>query len=177
MTNNQLDESVRLVMAHVLEGTRSHFEDHLGIGFSVTREFLQGDIEALPLRSLTAVISLGGPVGILAAFSFDLSLAEYLLEVETAGLRMSADERPQFLLDTVAETANVVLGRSTTDLAQSGSSVVLSAPLVLEDGGRLRRPKGAIFTCVSHQTAYGWLDVDFIAPRHLFGDGLSLTTH
>lgn len=176
MTMNQLEASVRRIMVCVLECTKAHFQDELQIAISETTPSLSGAIDALALRHITAIVSLGGPVSILAAFSLDQSLADHLLEVETTGLRLSEHERSQFLLDTVAETINVVLGRATTELAESGNAVVLSAPVVLEEGGQLRRPKGAIFISVCHETAHGRLDVDLIAPRHLFGDNLSLTT-
>ena len=172
MTSQNTGQKIQHIMACVLEHTRQHFEDELGIAFLATTTLSEGTIDALALRHLTAIISVGGPVSVLAAFSFDRSLAAFLLEVETAGLPMTEDERPQFLLDTVAETINIVLGHSTADLTEAGNPVVLSAPVVLEDGGRLHRPKGAIFTCVTHQTAHGQLDVDFILPRYLFDDNL-----
>ena len=172
MTSRQMEQQVQRIMACVLERTRQHFEDELGIAFLATTPFSEGKIDALALRHLTAIISVGGPASVLAAFSFDRSLAAFLLEVETAGLSLTEDERPQFLLDTVAETINIVLGHSTADLTEAGNPVVLSAPMVLEDGGRLHRPKGAVFTCVSHQTAHGQLDVDFFLPIHLFNDNL-----
>jgi CheY-specific phosphatase CheX len=176
MTMNELEAGVHRIMVTVLACTKAHFQDELGIVIASTTTSLSGEINALALRKLTAIVSLGGPVNILAAFSFDQLLADHLMEVETTGLTLTPDERPQFLLDTVAETINVVLGHATTELAEVGNAVVLSAPVVLEDGGKLRRPKGAIFISVSHETAHGVLDVDLIAPRHLFGDNLKLTT-
>jgi len=171
MTTHEHEEAVQQVMESILRHNRLHFSETLGLTIEESPP-ANGDIDELRLRSLTALISVGGPVSVLTAFSFDIELAQYLLETETQGLGISDEERPQYQMDTLAETLNVVLGHSTADLAQRGNAVVLSAPVVLEDGGKMRRPKGAYFTRVTLSTAHGVLDVNFITPKHLFGDKL-----
>ena len=172
MTSTEHENMVHRVMDAILRHTCHHFQHELGIKMQAAPP-TKGDIDELTLRDLTAIIGIGGPVSVLATFSFDAALSVHVLDVETAGLRVTEEERPQFLLDTIAETINVILGQSTVDLASTGSTVALSAPVVLEDGGKLRRPKGAFFTRVNHLTEYGMLDVNFITPKHLYGENFA----
>jgi CheY-specific phosphatase CheX len=157
------------VMASVVKRTIRHFREMFGMEF-ISMHSSSGEIKALTLRALTALIGIGCPVGVLVAFSFDGSLAEHLLDVEMAGIDIASEERPHYLLEVAAETINIVLGHCTADLAEAGNVVMLSAPVVLDDGGKLRRPAGALFTRVSQETEHGMLDIDFITPRHLFGE-------
>jgi len=85
-----------------------------------------------------------------------------------------SDEQVFYRLDMIAETVNIVLGHCTKNLAVTGQPIGLTPPIVLEDAGSLRRPKGAIFSSISHNTSYGVLDVVFITPPELYGDNLSL---
>jgi len=171
--SEQLDDSVVRVCDAVISATTSHFLISLKIKFlSTSTNF--GEIDELKLRNLTAVIGVSGPVRALVAFSFDMDLANHLLAIETEGLDISSDEQVFYRLDMIAETVNIVLGHCTKNLAVTGQPIGLTPPIVLEDAGSLRRPKGAIFSSISHNTSYGVLDVVFITPPELYGDNLSL---
>ncbi len=171
--SEQLDDSVVRVCDAVISATTSHFLISLKIKFlSTSTNF--GEIDELKLRNLTAVIGVSGPVRALVAFSFDMDLANHLLAIETEGLDIPSDEQVFYRLDMIAETVNLVLGHCTKNLAVTGQPIGLTPPIVLEDAGSLRRPKGAIFSSISHNTSYGVLDVVFITPPELYGDNLSL---
>jgi CheY-specific phosphatase CheX len=163
------------IILSVIACTKRHFGTALGLVIS-SETVTCGDIESLGLRDLTSIIGLGGPISLLIAFSFDTRLATYLFEIETAAICIPEQERQLYMRETTAETINIVLGHATADLAGAGNMLVLSAPVVIAEGGRLHRPKGAFFTRMTLQTAHGVLDVDFITPRHLFGDDLHAAT-
>ncbi len=172
--SEQLDDSIVRVCDAVMSATTSHFLVSLKIKFlSSSTDY--GEINELKLRNLTAVIGMSGPVSALVAFSFDLALADHLLAIETEGLDIPADEKDFYRLDMIAETVNIVLGHCTKSLAKLGYPVGLSPPIVLEDAGKLRRPKGAVFSSISHNTSYGVLDVIFITPPDLYGENLSIS--
>ena len=93
----------RKITASVTACTKSHFNNALGIEF-LSHFSSHGDIDALVLRNLTAIIGLGGSVNFLVAFSFDSVLAARLLEIEIEGLRIDDSEPieligPAFLTD------------------------------------------------------------------------------
>jgi len=146
---------------------RIHFCQELGI--EVTDESSEvGEVSRMALRDLTAIIGLGGSVNLLVAFSFDLSLANRLFERETQGIVISADECQDFLLATVAETANTILGHCTADLSENGALIAMTPPALIEQAKILHRPRGTTFARLSFQTADGQLDIDFVLPMGAF---------
>jgi CheY-specific phosphatase CheX len=171
--NEQIDDSVTRIMDSVMLATTAHFQDSLKINFLST-QISYGDIEEFKPRDMTVFIGISGPDCALFAFSFDMDLVNQLLEIETAGIEISSDELDIYRRDVLAETVNIVLGHSTRALAKLGEPIRLSPPIVLEDEGSLRRPKGAFFARVSCQSNHGLLDVFTISPKHLFGENLSL---
>jgi CheY-like chemotaxis protein/CheY-specific phosphatase CheX len=142
-----------------------HFQEEFDLKMSVGSR-ASGSVEALALRNLTATIHLSGPTSFSVAFSFDRSLAERLFEVQTAGISVTEEERHPFLLETVGETINVVLGHSTADLATLGCKIALSVPFVIEEEKGWQRPEEAQFTRVTLSTEHGNLDIDLISPRN-----------
>jgi CheY-specific phosphatase CheX len=169
----QMDDAVLRILNSVMMATTAHFQDSLKISFLST-QMSCGDIDEFKSRDMTVIIGISGPACALLAFSFDMDLVNHLLEIETAGLEISADELDFYRHDVIAETVNIVLGHSTGALAKTGEAVGLTPPIVIEDGGSIRRPKGAVFSSVSCQSNHGLLDVFTISPMHLYGENLNL---
>jgi CheY-specific phosphatase CheX len=162
------DISIR-IMDSVMLATTAHFQDSLKIKFLSTHKSF-GEIDAFSPADMTVVIGLSGPVNALVAFSFDNDLVNQLLEIETAGLDIPGDELDIYRHDVLAETVNIVLGHSTGTLARMGETIGLTPPIVLEGKGSFRRPKGALFSCVSYKSAYGVLDIYIISPKNIFDE-------
>jgi len=164
---------VEKINASVSQATLAHFQDTLKISI-LTIKVTNGIINELKLKDMTAIIGISGKFGALIAFSFNAELANHILDIETTDLVMSDEEYSDYRLDVIAETINIVLGHSTKALSKIGEPVGLTPPIVLEDGGLLRRPRGALFSSFSYKTTHGLMDIVFITPSELYGDNLSL---
>ncbi|BAE50750.1 response regulator [Paramagnetospirillum magneticum] len=154
-------------MAAVLTRTRDYFQEEIGLKVSRAKP-RTGNVDALQLRDVTAVVCTDGPVKLLIAFSFQRVLLEHLREVMTADLNVLPSERELFLRETAGETVNFILGHATADLAEGGNVIRLSPPSVLDEEKNILRPKKAIFTTIEMTTSHGTLDINFIGPSELF---------
>ncbi|BAE51741.1 chemotaxis protein CheX [Paramagnetospirillum magneticum] len=160
-------------MEAVLKRTRAYLEDEAGI--SVTRgETIIGDVDVLELRAVSTIVGTAGPVNLLIAFSFAPPLLEHLLDLVAAEIGLDDRERPQFLLETAAETVNFIMGHATADLVDEDATVTLTPPVVLAGGRSIHRPKGAKFYAVELATPYGSFDIYFIGPSEMFDTSLNL---
>ena len=160
------------VIVSIVKHASAYLSGEIGLTVKVGQPF-SGEIKAMPIRDVMAIIGLGGPVSLMISFGFDRKLVEAMFDVSTEGLSIAEDERELYMQETAAETINVVLGQSTSDLATAGQNVTLSPPLVIENADRIHKPRGAHFTTVTISTDRGDLDVNFVAPRNLFDDMLN----
>jgi CheY-specific phosphatase CheX len=160
-------------MEAVLKRTRAYLEDEVGISV-IRKEAVIGNIDVLELRTVTTIVGTAGPVNLLIAFSFAPALLDHLLDLVAAEIGVEAHERPQFLLETAAETVNFILGHATADLAEENGEVTLTPPMVLAGGRSIHRPKKAIFYAVELSTAHGKLDIYFIGPSAMFDTRLNI---
>lgn len=160
-------------MAAVLTRARAYLQDEVGLAVTRARPTI-GNMDALQLRAVTAVVCTGGPVKLLIAFSFERRLLEWLREQAIRSIEVAPSERDLFLRETAAETANFILGHATADLAEDGNDVTLSPPVVISEGRRILRPKKAMFATIELSTSYGIVDLDFIGPMELFDRHLNV---
>ncbi|EME67639.1 response regulator [Paramagnetospirillum caucaseum] len=160
-------------MAAVLTRTRDYLQDEIGLKVSRAKP-RTGNVDALQLRDITAVVCTDGPVKLLIAFSFQRGLLEHMREVVTADLDVRPEERELFLRETAAETINSILGHATADLAEEGNDMRLSPPIVLDEEKNILRPKKAIFTSIQMATNRGTLDLNLIGPAEMFDQNLNI---
>ncbi len=160
-------------MAAVLTRTRDYLQEEIGLKVSRAKP-RTGNMDALQLRDVTAVVCTDGPVKLLIVFSFQRPLLEHIREVVTAGLEVLPDERELFLRETAAETMNFILGHATADLAEENNDMRLSPPTVIDEEKNILRPKKAIFTSIEMATSHGILDINFIGPSDLFDQKLNI---
>lgn len=160
-------------MAAVLTRTRDYLQEEIGLKVSRAKP-RTGNMDALQLRDVTAVVCTDGPVKLLIVFSFQRPLLEHIREMVTAGLEVLPDERELFLRETAAETMNFILGHATADLAEENNDMRLSPPTVIDEEKNILRPKKAIFTSIEMATSHGIIDINFIGPSDLFDQKLNI---
>jgi CheY-specific phosphatase CheX len=161
------------VMAAVLKRTCDYLEDEIGLHAAKSRSVV-GNIDTLTLRTMTTIVGTGGPISLLIAFSFEQKLLDSLCDAATARLNIEPHERQLFLRETAAETANIILGHATEELAEEGNDVMLSPPVVLEEGRCIHRPKKAMFATIELSTELGMFDIHFVGPAELFDQKLNI---
>ena len=108
--------------------TRAYLENELGLAIDEVIDLSGAGDNTLQLRDYSVVIGMGGSVNILAAFSFDRSLAIGLLDVLSEGFEIAEEEHEEYLRANLAEIVNMILGFSTSDLASEDQAVTLTPP-------------------------------------------------
>jgi CheY-specific phosphatase CheX len=150
----------------------TYLHEEIGLNVTAGKPTL-GVVDALNLREMTAVVWTSGPVQLIISFSFDRQLLERMAEILTCNLDVDPDEREQFLSEIAAETANLIVGHATADLAEEGNDVLLTPPVIICGGRRIHRPRNAMFASVALATDSGSVDVGFIGPAELFDQKLN----
>jgi len=173
--NIPVDPVIVKILDVILSSATTHFKESLDIHVLSTRTtFLK--VDTVSLSHKTAIIGVSGAVNALIAFSFNDALANHLVQVETANLSLSKTEQASYQFDVIAENVNIMIGHSTHILAKTGELIKLTSPIVLEDGGNLHRPKGAVYASISALTDKGSFDVEFITAVDLPSEKLTLIT-
>lgn len=148
---------------------RDYLANEAGIAVSDVHVAID-NVEHLKLRELTAVIGVGGDVGVLVAVSFSQPMADALFARLTAGLTIPPGQEADFREATVTEAANVIIGHCTGDFEKDGSYVSLSPPILLEDARSIFRMKNAKFGTVQITSPQGAMDIHLIGPRGIFDE-------
>jgi CheY-specific phosphatase CheX len=151
-------------MDAVAQHTQAHVCGALGLTLQRAPEVVEGEA-ALDLLDMTAIISLGGAANVLLAFTFENDLSNQIRGIETRGLSMTPEELTRCLPETLAETANIIAGHCTRELARADRLVTMSTPLVVQSRQLQCGAGRAFFKKISYQTDAGRLHVVCVAPR------------
>ena len=151
------------VLSSVIDRTKEFMATEVGI--SVTRATKAAEtIDRLQLREFTAIIGVGGNIGVLVAFSFPKNLVDILYSRLTAGLKVPPDEEDSYRRSTVTEIANIIIGHCTADFSSHGARVSISPPVLLEETKYVHRVKDSALRSVSLVTAHGCFDINLVGP-------------
>ena len=125
-------------------------------------------LEALTLEPLTAVVGVGGPSGMLVAFSYSPELADALFLRMADALDLSADDEDAYRDASLSEIANVITGNWIADFSRPGERVSLTPPVILEGATRIHQVPNATFRCITTITGEGSLGIYLIGPQNMF---------
>ena len=162
----------KTVAASLADKTKSYLATQAGIDVTGMHA-VTDDVDHLKLRHASAVIGVGGSVGMLIAFSFSQRMVDALYERLTAGIEIPADQQSAYREAVVTEIANVIIGNCTADFASNGECVSLTPPVLLEDTKSICRMKDARFGTVAMDTPYGPFDIHMVGPRNMFDSQLN----
>jgi CheY-specific phosphatase CheX len=151
----------------VAERARNYLQNEAAINITRVRKAVNG-VHSVTLENLTAMIGIGGPSGILAAFNYSPELSDALFRHTTQGLDVSADEEQIFRHGTLTEFANVILGNAIPDAFPFGESISMTPPVILEGATRIHYRDDTVFGCVSIATDRGSLDIHLVGPQKMF---------
>jgi CheY-specific phosphatase CheX len=162
----------KAVAASLADRTKNYLADHAAIDVTKMHAVTE-DIEHLKLRQATAVVGVGGNVGMLIAFSFSQQMADVVYERMTAGITVPPGQEADYREAAIAEIANVIIGNCTAEFSNGGEHVSLSPPIFLEDAKSIFRMKNAMFGTILVDTPQGSFDIHMIGPRGMFDDELN----
>jgi signal transduction histidine kinase len=162
---------VMQVMQSVITRARAYFDGEFGI--SLIESDGGSDVNSLPLLDMTAVISMGGAVNLLIAFSFDAGLINALYKRMTADFDVKTNEVSMFREAAAGDVINTVLGHCTADFqGLDRQAISLTPPVILDKVKHIHRMKNAMFYTQSLSTEFGRMNINLVQPRELFNTNL-----
>lgn len=151
----------RVVMA-VAEGAQRHLRQQAHLEADLSAPSFHGTA-TMALQGITAVMGMGGNSGVAVLASFAPELARALLRAELGSAVEVADEAHE-LSEIAAETLNVILGHSTTEVSQPDRIISLTPPFVIQDAASFRCPSAAMVVQIMIRTPSGPLTLNFVGP-------------
>lgn len=152
----------------IAERAADYLRDEAAIRVMDMHTAASGAADDLVLENLTVLIGIGGPSGVLIAFSFSQDLSEALLRHTAAMLEIAQGEERKFLYGTLAETANVIVGNAVPGEVSGALHVAMTPPVILEAATRIHHVEGAASGSISISTLQGRLDIYLVWPQRLF---------
>lgn len=133
-------------------------------------EYRLQDVKSINLRHLTALVAVGGNLGLYIAFSFDENVIRHLFEQFTEGLDLGGDEEEtqSYIDETAGEILNTVIGNALADMPRGESVISLTPPVVLGEAKSIIRHKNAYFYTADITMTPGRMSVMCIGPQSIF---------
>lgn len=160
------------VAASLASRTKSYLADQVGIDVTDMKSVTE-DVDQLKLRHASAVVGLGGKVGLLIVFSFPRELVDVLFGHLTAGIQIAPDEQAVYREATITEVANVIVGNCTSDFADREACRSMSPPALVQDCKSIQRMKNATFGTIVMATPHGSFDIHMVGPQAMFAAQLN----
>lgn len=157
----------KAVITSLIDQTKHYLASQAGIDVTDARRAM-GNIDHLKLQESTAIIGIGGSIGLLIAFSFSQKIVDLLYDRLTANIEVPAGDEALYRSETVTEIANVIIGNCTADFSTNGERISMSPPILLEGTKYIHRMKSAMFDSISLVTEYGCFDINLVGPREMF---------
>ncbi|MBU2711325.1 chemotaxis protein CheX [Zooshikella harenae] len=135
-------------------------------------DFVLEDVQLLTLRDYTSILSMGGPVNMMIAFSFDMSLLHYLMNCFMSGIEFPPEEKEVYLEETGSDLLNTIIGNCTA-LLGCKELVHFSPPVAFSGGKSLVKHRHAQFYRTTLQTQFGDLVIICVGPKDMFDQYLN----
>ncbi len=157
------------VMRSVMIRTRAYFASEFGINITENGSCM-GEIETITLLDMTAIISIGGAINLLIAFSFQETLLNVIYDEMTDGLGIPFNEIDRYRKAAAGDVINTVLGHCTIDLQKlDRNGVVITPPIIIRDIKKIRHLKNAMFYTQNLNTPLGGITISVVGQKELFG--------
>lgn len=166
------NDTVAEVMQSAIARTQSHFADEFNIKVTELEDGV-GDLDALTLLDMTAIIGMGGLVNLLIAFSFQDGLINTLYQRMTEGMEVQPDEVEMYREAAAGEVVNTILGHCTIDLQKlDRQGISMTPPVILDRAKTIRRMKNSMFYSRGLSTDLGRMTINLVGPMELFHTNL-----
>lgn len=158
------------VMASVTQRTSAYFKSEFGI-ITTENNSSGGELDALVLLDMTAVIIMGGKINLLVVFSFEESLINAIYHEMTDELGIADDEIETYRKAAAGDVINTVLGHSTIDLLTlDKNGISITPPRILKDANIIREMKCKMFYAQSLNTPLGGITISLVGSQKLFNE-------
>lgn len=106
------------------------------------------ELKKLELWDVTSIISLGGDLQMLVAFSFDHSLIHHLFDMYSEELGLAQEDKEICFGEIAGDIINNIVGNATADFQYESSLITVTPPVIITDARSLIRHKKAEFVSV-----------------------------
>ncbi len=149
------------VLEPIVEKTRAYFQEHLLLDFQPLSSFELLPVDKLELRKVTTFVNIRGALEGTFILSIDQSLSlsivkRFLFE------ELSDDEISPYIEDSLAESANIILGNSMRTFDSYEEYILMDPPITFfTENASVRYAQSDIWRCDMHSTD-GGMSVCFI---------------
>ncbi|WP_135079607.1 chemotaxis protein CheX [Terasakiella sp. SH-1] len=172
MNSIHIKDQIRSLVSVIARYTENYLSSETGVEIK-KRDYKVDDVKSLDLLPITSLVSVGGHINLFIAFSFDEPLLDHLMEAMTEDLEVDDDEHDLYIKETACEVVNTIVGNSTADLAEKGTIIPLSPPVVILGAKTVAGNADAKFFTVGLESRFGRLEIDLVGPTELFDDHLN----
>lgn len=162
----QLNVSCRDIINHVVDVSMNFLAEETKIE-SKKSVSARKDLQKLQLRYMTSIMSVGGTLKMLLAFSFDKSLIEEVFRRYAQDIEIDESELALYIEETASEIINIVLGNAISKLNIKNHVISLSPPVVILEAKSIMRVKGSEFFTYILTTDFGVLEIFCVCPKEL----------
>lgn len=167
MNQSEAADRVSQLIEAISARTIEYVHDELGILIAPMAPAPEQKMR-MELRNFTAIIGVEAEIRLLIAFSFDLQLADLIFKLSTEGINIDTTEQEMMREETIAEMINIVVGNATGNLANSGSVIPITPPIVISEAKSIARHRGASFHTLELAGDTGMMSIHFVGPKDLF---------
>lgn len=89
--------------------------------------------KTLELKPFAVMMKISGCFDLNIVFSFDERLIDKVYQVYCRELDLNDDERLEHIDETASDMINIVIGNSTHLLAENGTTVIISVPIIINN--------------------------------------------
>lgn len=168
---------LRVDVKRLIDAVTNHCVEYIqsDMGMEIEgMEYRLQDVKSLILRHMTALVAVGGNLGLYIAFSYDEPVIKFLFEAFTEGLDLDPEdeEAMSYKEEAAGEILNTIIGNALADMPKGASVISLTPPVVLGEAKSIVRHKHAYFYTADIRTQAGCMSVMCIGPEDLFDPDL-----
>ncbi len=151
---------IKYIIKITTDRTICYLEDEVCVELE-NKDYKLSKIVPVEKRYTTTQMSITGSININIAFCFDQTLIKKIFTAYTADLEIPLKKQSQYLDETAGDMINIILGNATADLANPGSALEISTPLVIKDIESIIQDKDTNINVSNLHTDHGNMSILF----------------
>ena len=125
-------EEIKHILDVIVKVAKQFLHDEIDVVTRDEQQFIQSSPD-FSLKPFSVMMSVSGCFSLNILFSFDERLIEQVYKVYCSELDLDESEHLEHIDETASDMINIVIGNSTQSLAEDGTTVNISVPIVIKD--------------------------------------------
>ncbi len=125
-------EDVKHILEVIVAVAESFLDNEIGIKVKKEAAYVLCSSQ-FEFKPVTALMSISGCFRLTITFSFDKTLIAQIFQVYAQGLSFEDNDLALHIDETAEDMINIVIGNSTAELAEGGTTVHISVPIVIHE--------------------------------------------